>query len=53
MALAMWVSWATQQVELIDPLKVDILKVIGLSVDLPSSEYGYWSSSKQDDDWWP
>ncbi|HGM5583844.1 TPA: hypothetical protein ACKP2Y_000126 [Pseudomonas putida] len=53
MALAMWVSWATQQVELLDPLKVDILKVIGLSVDLPSSEYGYWSSSKQVDDWWP
>ncbi|WP_409283046.1 hypothetical protein [Pseudomonas putida] len=53
MALAMWVSWAIQQVEMLDPLKVDILKVIDLSVDLPSSEYGYWSSSKQDDDWWP
>jgi hypothetical protein len=53
MALAMWVSWAAQQVELLDPLKVDILKVIDLSVDLPSSEYGYWSSSKQVDDWWP
>lgn len=53
MALAMWVSWATQQVELLDPLEVDILKVIDLSVDLPSSEYGYWSRSKQVDDWWP
>lgn len=53
MALAMWVSWATQQVELLDPLKVDIPKVIDLSVDLPSSEYGCWSSSKQVDDWWP
>jgi len=53
MALAMWVSWATQQVELLDPLKVDISKVIELSVDLPNSQYGYWSSSKQDDDWWP
>ncbi|GJB84956.1 hypothetical protein [Pseudomonas putida] len=53
MALAMWVSWASRQVELLDPLKVDILKVIDLSLDLPSSEYGYWSSSKQVDDWWP
>lgn len=53
MALAMWVSWARQQVELLDPLKVDIPKVIDLSVELSSSEYGYWSSSKQDDDWWP
>ncbi|MFJ7789360.1 hypothetical protein [Pseudomonas sp. NPDC096925] len=53
MALAMWVSWATQQVELLDPLKVDISKVIEMSVDLPNSEYGYWSSSKQVDDWWP
>jgi len=53
MAMAMWVSWATQQVELLDPLKVDIRKVIDLSVDLPSSEYGYWSSSKKADDWWP
>ncbi|MHB2081344.1 hypothetical protein [Pseudomonas asiatica] len=53
MALAMWVSWASRQVELLDPLKVDIPKVIDLSVELPSSEYGYWSSSKQDDDWWP
>lgn len=53
MALAMWVSWATQQVEMLDPLKVDILKVIDLSVDLPSSEYGYWSSSKKVEDWWP
>ncbi|MEN5107236.1 hypothetical protein ABE521_00015 [Pseudomonas sp. TWI672] len=53
MALAMWVSWARQQVELLDPLKVDIPKVIDLSVDLPSSEYGYWSNSKQVDDWWP
>ncbi|WP_267273187.1 hypothetical protein [Pseudomonas putida] len=53
MALTMWVSWATQQVELLDPLKVDILKVIDLSVDLPSSAYGYWSSSNQVDDWWP
>ncbi|MDH0132474.1 hypothetical protein N7381_04390 [Pseudomonas asiatica] len=53
MALAVWVSWATQQVELLDPLKIDILKVIDLSVDLPSSEYGYWNSSKQVDDWWP
>lgn len=53
MALAMWVSWATQQVELLDPLKVDIRKVIDLSVDLPSSEYGYWSSSKRVEDWWP
>ncbi|MFG0393024.1 hypothetical protein ACF8LH_04250 [Pseudomonas sp. zbq_4] len=41
------------QVELLDPLKVDIRKVIDLSVDLPNSEYGYWSSSKQVDDWWP
>ncbi|MFJ4051236.1 hypothetical protein [Pseudomonas hunanensis] len=53
MAMAMWVSWATQQVELLDPLKVDISKVIELSVELPNSEYGYWSSSKQVDDWWP
>lgn len=53
MALAMWVSWATQQVELLDPLKVAIPKVIDLSVHLPSSEYCYWSSSKQVDDWWP
>ncbi|WMY87533.1 hypothetical protein QR297_12055 [Pseudomonas shirazica] len=53
MALAMWVSWARQQVELLDPLKIEIPKVIDLSVDLPCSEYGYWSSSKQDDDWWP
>ncbi|MEN5302629.1 hypothetical protein [Pseudomonas sp. TWI628] len=53
MALAMWVSWATQQVELLDPLKVDILKVIDLSVDLPSSDYGYWGSSKKVEDWWP
>lgn len=53
MALAMWVSWASRQVELLDPLKVDIPKVIDLSVDLPSSEYGYWSNSKQVDDWWP
>lgn len=53
MALAMWVSWARQQVELLDPLKVDISKVIELSVDLPNSEYGCWSSSKQADDWWP
>lgn len=53
MALAMWVSWATQQVELLDPLKVDIPKVINLSVDLPSSEYGCWSSSKQVEGWWP
>lgn len=53
MALAMWVSWASRQVELLDPLKVDIPKVIDLSVDLPNSEYGYWSSSKQADDWWP
>ncbi|MBF8644603.1 hypothetical protein [Pseudomonas pudica] len=53
MALAMWVSWARQQVELLDPLKVDIPKVIDLSVELSSSGYGYWSSSKQDDDWWP
>lgn len=53
MALAMWVSWARQQVELLDPLKVDISKVIDLSVDLPNSEYGYWSSSKQVEDWWP
>lgn len=53
MALAMWVSWATQQVELLDPLKVDIPKVIELSVDLPNSECGYWSSSKQIGDWWP
>lgn len=53
MALAMWVSWASRQVELLDPLKVDIPKVIDLSVDLPNSEYGYWSSSKQVDDWWP
>ncbi|MGE8385776.1 MAG: hypothetical protein ACN6PL_19080, partial [Pseudomonas putida] len=30
MALAMWVGWATQQVELLDPLKVDIPKVIDL-----------------------
>ncbi|MBV4540100.1 hypothetical protein [Pseudomonas vlassakiae] len=52
-SLAMWVSWAAQQVELLDPLKVDIPKVIDLSVDLPSSEYGYWSSSKQVEDWWP
>lgn len=52
MELAMWVSWATQQVELLDPLKEDILKVIDLSVDLPNSEYGYWSS-KQVEDWWP
>ncbi|MCO1623719.1 hypothetical protein [Pseudomonas putida] len=53
MALAMWVSWASRQVELLDPLKVDIPKVIDLSVDLPSSEYGYWSNSKQVEDWWP
>lgn len=53
MALAMWVSWATQQVELLDPLKVDISKVIDLSVGLPNSDYGYWSSSKQVEDWWP
>ena len=53
MTLAMWVSWARQQVELLDPLKVDISKVIEMSVDLPNSEYGYWSSSKQGDDWWP
>jgi len=53
MALAMWVSWASRQVELLDPLKVDISKVIEMSVDLPNSEYGYWSSSKQVEDWWP
>lgn len=53
MALAMWVSWARQQVELLDPLKIDIPKVIDLSVELPSSEYGYWRSSKQVEDWWP
>ncbi|HHJ1297398.1 MULTISPECIES: hypothetical protein [Pseudomonas] len=53
MALALWVSWATQQVELLDPIKVNIQKVIDLSVDLPTSEYGYWSSSKQIDNWWP
>ncbi|MEW5620688.1 hypothetical protein ABGT18_05065 [Pseudomonas putida] len=52
-ALAMWLSWARHQVVLLDPLKVDISKVIELSVDLPNSEYGYWSSSKQVDDWWP
>lgn len=52
-ALAMWVSWATQQVELLDPLKVNIPNVIELAVDLPSSEYGYWSSSKKIEDWWP
>ncbi|MDP9524046.1 hypothetical protein [Pseudomonas putida] len=53
MALTMWVSWATQQVELLDPLKVDISKVIDLSVGLPNSDYGYWSSSKKVEDWWP
>lgn len=53
MALAVWVSWARQQVELLDPLKVDISKVIDLSVVLPNSGYGYWSSSKQVEDWWP
>ncbi|MDP9523618.1 hypothetical protein [Pseudomonas putida] len=53
MAIGMWVSWATQQIELLDPLKVDIREVIDLSVDLPSSECGYWSSSKQVEDWWP
>ncbi|MHB0783876.1 hypothetical protein [Pseudomonas sp. NBRC 111132] len=53
MALAMWVSWAGEQVELLDPLKVDIQKVIDLSVDLQNSEYGYWSNSKQVEDWWP
>ncbi|MNC71417.1 hypothetical protein D3C75_1223380 [compost metagenome] len=53
MALAMWVSWAGEQVELLDPLKVDIQKVIDLSVDLQDSEYGYWSNSKQVEDWWP
>ncbi|WP_137188392.1 hypothetical protein [Pseudomonas asiatica] len=53
MALAMWVSWAAQQVELLDPLKVNIPNVTELTVDLPSTEYGYWSSSKKVEDWWP
>ncbi|MNJ44386.1 hypothetical protein D3C77_394360 [compost metagenome] len=52
MALAMWVSWAEQQVELLDPLKVNIPNVIELAVDLQSSEYGYWNSSKKFEDWW-
>ncbi len=52
-AMAMWVSWASRQVELLDPLKVDIPKVIDLYVDLPNTEYGYWSSSKHVEDWWP
>lgn len=53
MALAIWVNWATEQVKLLDPLKVDIQKVVDLSVDLPNSEYGYWSSGKKPEDWWP
>ncbi|WP_117139597.1 hypothetical protein [Pseudomonas amygdali] len=53
MALAIWFSWATQQIELLDPLKVDIQKVVDLSVDFPNSEYGYWSSGKRPEDWWP
>ncbi|HEN8798343.1 TPA: hypothetical protein U8251_000893 [Pseudomonas putida] len=53
MALAMWSSWATQQAELLDPLKVNISNVIELAVDLPNSEYGYWSISKKAEDWWP
>ncbi|WP_367393986.1 hypothetical protein [Pseudomonas sp. X4] len=53
MALAMWVSWAAQQVELLDPLKVNIPNVTELTVDLPSTEYGYWSSSKKVEEWWP
>lgn len=38
MALALWVSWAAQQVELLDPLKVNGSKPIDLLVDLPNSE---------------
>ncbi|NIE77171.1 hypothetical protein F3J45_22280 [Pantoea sp. Ap-967] len=53
MALAMWACWATQQAKLLDPLYVNISNVVGLSVDLPSTEYGYWSSSKKTEDWWP
>lgn len=53
MALALWVSWAAQQVEMLDPLKLDRSKVIDLTVELPNSEYGYWGSSKQVEDWWP
>ncbi len=53
MALAMWVSWAEQQVDLLDPLKVSAPNVIELAVELPNSEYGYWSSSKKAEDWWP
>ena len=52
MALAMWVSWAAKQVDLLDPLKVNSPNVIELAVDLPPSEYGYWSSSKKIEDWW-
>ncbi|WP_194787545.1 hypothetical protein [Pseudomonas sp. UFMG81] len=53
MALAMWVSWAAQQVELLDPLQVSAPNVIELAVELPNSEYGYWSSNKKVEDWWP
>lgn len=52
MALAMWVSWAAKQVDLLDPLKVNIPNIIELAVDLPPSEYGYWSSSKKIENWW-
>lgn len=52
MALAMWVSWAAKQVELLDPLEVNIPNVIELAVDLPASEYGCWSSTQKVEDWW-
>ncbi|WP_434120385.1 hypothetical protein [Pseudomonas fortuita] len=52
MALATWVNWATQQIELLDPLKVNIQKVIDFPVDLPNAEYGCWNSGKKPEDWW-